>query len=304
MRRHGTVLQVAGRCGLGLRRLWGSGAAPAFVAAGAGPRAPTLSQRCGPVASQLLPPLSLQHPAGGLSPWLAGIRCFNSAARKEGTVKMWNEERGFGFITPAGGGEDVFVHRSTLREGVLLAPGQIVTFEAQWDDKKRKDRAADVAIAGPSEGSEGGGGGEAPSRAQPAAQPAGGRPAGYNIVGSFAEWAIHRESMSPDASGGRVRHRLTVRSSAPKSGGGDSRREEFQIVGDSSWDKRLYPAGGDKEETVILRPGGATSRAASDRGKGHGRNWAVEGRPGAVFDILYDPETQMVSCEQAFSEGQ
>jgi len=214
-------------------------------------------------------------------------------------VKMWNEERGFGFITPAGGGEDVFVHRSALREGVLLAPGQIVTFEALWDDKKRKDRAADVAIAAPSEG---GGSEEAPSGAsQPPA--AGGRPAAYNIVGSFAEWAIHREPMSPDASGGRVRHRLTVRSSAPKSGGGDSRREEFQIVGDSSWDKRLYPAGGDKEEVVVLRPGGATSRAGSERGKGHGRNWAVEGRPGTVFDVYYDPEAQTVSCEQAFSES-
>jgi len=294
------MLRVAGRCGTGLRPLWGSSPAPAFAAVSAGLRTPALSQHCGPAASRLLPPLSLQRTAGGISPWLSGIRCFNSGAgRKEGTVKMWNEERGFGFLTPAGGGEDVFVHRSALREGVLLAPGQIVNFEAQWDDKKRKDRAADVAIAEPQESS----GGEAPSGGQPAQQPSGGRPAAYNLAGSWADWAIQREPMASDSSSGRLRHRITVRSGAPKSGGSDSRREEFQIVGDNSWDKRLYPAGGDKEETVILRPGGATSRAASEKGKGHGRNWAVEGRAGAAFDVIYDPETQMVSCEQPFSES-
>mmetsp|Transcript_3094 Transcript_3094/g.10313 ORF Transcript_3094/g.10313 Transcript_3094/m.10313 type:complete len:303 (-) Transcript_3094:45-953(-) len=302
MRRQASILRVAGRCGLGLRPLWGAGSAPAAAVTGGGPRALSLSLRCGPATPLASSPLTFRHQAGGLPHWLAGVRCFSSEARKEGTVKMWNEERGFGFITPAGGGEDVFVHRSALREGVLLAPGQIVTFEALWDDKKRKDRAADVAIAAPSEGE--GGGGEAPASGQPAARPAGGRPSAYNIVGSFAEWAIHREPMAPDASGGRVRHRITVRSSAPKQGGGDSRREEFQIVGDSSWDKRVYPAGGDQEEVVVLRPGGAASRAASDSGKGHGRNWAVEGRAGTVFDILYDPEAKTVSCEQAFSESQ
>ncbi|MCB2039416.1 MAG: cold shock domain-containing protein, partial [Rhodoferax sp.] len=30
--------------------------------------------------------------------------------RFEGVVKTWNEERAFGFITPAQGGQDVFVH--------------------------------------------------------------------------------------------------------------------------------------------------------------------------------------------------
>jgi len=220
---------------------------------------------------------------------------------------MWNEERGFGFITPADGGEDVFLHRSSLNEGVTLAPGQAVTFEAIWDEKKRKDRAGNVALA---ESSTSGGGGGAPGEGAPAARAAPAsrasptvRPSAYNLVGAFAEWAIAKDAMAPDAnSGGSLRHRLTVRSNAPK-GGGDAKREEFQIVGDGSWDKRLYPAGPDKEETVVLRPGGAGSRAALERGKGHGRNWAVEGRPGAVFDIIYDPESQMVSCEQAFSES-
>jgi len=103
--------------------------------------------------------------------------------------------------------------------------------------------------------------------------------------------------------GSVARHRITVRSDAPKGSGPDSRKEEFQLVGDGSWDKRIYPAGPDREETVVLRPGGAGSRAASDRGKGHGRNWAVEGRPGTVIDILYDSETMMVSCQSGFTES-
>jgi len=233
----------------------------------------------------------------GLMPLLSSVRHF-SADQKEGTVKMWNEERGFGFITPLGGGDDVFVHRSSLKEGVMLAPGHAVTYEAQWDEKKRKDRAASVAIAEPSSTSSGS---EATASPSPvAARPSGGRPSSHHIVGSFADWAINREPMPANASGdGKVCHRLTVRSSAPKGGSGDLKREEFQIVGDSSWDKRIYPAGGNGEETIVLRPGQAGSRAAMERGKGHGRNWAVEGRPGAVFDIVYDPGTQTVTCEQA-----
>jgi CspA family cold shock protein len=50
----------------------------------------------------------------------------------EGTVKWFNEEKGYGFITPTDGSKDLFVHYSNISgEGFKsLSEGQQVTFEA------------------------------------------------------------------------------------------------------------------------------------------------------------------------------
>jgi CspA family cold shock protein len=61
-----------------------------------------------------------------LAPPEAKPQC--SWMRTTGTVKFFNEAKGFGFITPAEGGKDCFVHSSAI-EGGSLTEGQRVEFE-------------------------------------------------------------------------------------------------------------------------------------------------------------------------------
>ena len=58
-------------------------------------------------------------------------------ARLTGTVKWFNEEKGFGFIAQDDGGADVFVHfRAIVGEGFRsLTEGQAVTFEVEQGQK-------------------------------------------------------------------------------------------------------------------------------------------------------------------------
>jgi CspA family cold shock protein len=50
-----------------------------------------------------------------------------------GTVKFFNSEKGFGFISPAEGGKDVFVHKTGTK--VALFEGDQVTYEVQQTER-------------------------------------------------------------------------------------------------------------------------------------------------------------------------
>jgi cold shock protein len=65
-----------------------------------------------------------------------------------GTVKWFNDAKGFGFITPDGGGADVFVHFSAIRaQGFRsLKEGQRVQFEVVQGPKGMQ--AAEVTAEG------------------------------------------------------------------------------------------------------------------------------------------------------------
>jgi CspA family cold shock protein len=68
---------------------------------------------------------------------------------KQGTVKWFSDSKGFGFIADDEGGEDIFVHFSSIvADGFkTLTEGQKVTFDVEQDPKNSsKLRAANVQI--------------------------------------------------------------------------------------------------------------------------------------------------------------
>jgi CspA family cold shock protein len=57
-----------------------------------------------------------------------------------GTVKFFNATKGFGFISPEGGGKDVFVHATAVEAAGMrsLSEGQRVSFDIQPDESRLK----------------------------------------------------------------------------------------------------------------------------------------------------------------------
>ena len=67
----------------------------------------------------------------------------------KGTVKWFNSKKGFGFIQPDEGGNDVFVHISAVERAGLsgLAEGQKVNFEIKADKMRGKSSAENLSLA-------------------------------------------------------------------------------------------------------------------------------------------------------------
>ena len=69
--------------------------------------------------------------------------------RFSGRLKTWNTDRGFGFIEPDGGGQEIFVHLSAVPSRFRPPkPGQAFTFEVELN-RDGKKRAANLGVAEP-----------------------------------------------------------------------------------------------------------------------------------------------------------
>ena len=66
-----------------------------------------------------------------------------------GTVKWYNETKGYGFIQPDAGGKDVFVHASALERAGMsgLVEGQKISYEVEADRRTGKESATNLQKA-------------------------------------------------------------------------------------------------------------------------------------------------------------
>lgn len=66
---------------------------------------------------------------------------------QKGTVKFYNDQKGYGFIKPDAGGKDVFVHATALqRSGMTgLSEGQKVSFETGEDRRTGKVAVTEIS---------------------------------------------------------------------------------------------------------------------------------------------------------------
>ena len=84
------------------------------------------------------------------SPAASEGRRTRAAGSGSGTVKWFNPTKGFGFIQPEGGGQDVFVHISAVEQAGLrgLNEGQLVAYDLEQDRRSGKTSATNLRVMG------------------------------------------------------------------------------------------------------------------------------------------------------------
>ncbi|CAE7176685.1 unnamed protein product, partial [Symbiodinium microadriaticum] len=141
-----------------------------------------------PLATREAVPVGLNSQAGAAAVVEAAGAAMMAGHEAFGSVLRYDEEKGFGFIKPDRGSEDVFVHFSNLpreyqRNGTqVLQTGDRVIFDQEIDQKKGKPCAKNVQI----EGSGGGGGG--PGRGGGGYGGGGGGPGPGRSQGTVSNW--------------------------------------------------------------------------------------------------------------------
>ncbi len=76
-------------------------------------------------------------------------RAIERTSMETGTVKFFNNQKGYGFISPDKGGNDVFVHISAVERAGLrsLSEGQKVTYDTEQDRRTGKPTVKNIATA-------------------------------------------------------------------------------------------------------------------------------------------------------------
>lgn len=75
-----------------------------------------------------------------------------TAQTRQGTIKYWHDEKGYGFILPAAGGKEVFFHISSWQGSGRPVKGQAVSFSARTDNDGRINATRVIARNAPQAG--------------------------------------------------------------------------------------------------------------------------------------------------------